>query len=122
MMGDSDPMERLLRERRIHPVADEGFTEQLLGRLPARSSRSRWAVPTFSLLGLLLSAPALMNAHVAATLSGLLPVQALLPAPGLLRTSGVLQSEGMVVLAVTAVGLVWATCAWALLGGRRSSI
>jgi hypothetical protein len=105
MSNEIDRVEAALRARRVSPVADEGFAERMLVRLPPRrASAGRWAIPAFSLLGALLAMPGLGGAR---------------DIPAWWQSLGV---TALLVLAGTATLLVWATCAWALLSDRHRPI
>jgi hypothetical protein len=98
MTSESDELERLLRERRVDPLADEGFTDKVLARLPARRARTaRWATPVFTMIGVALAAPTLIDAPVVATLAALS------------------RPPALYVVVIGATALVWATSVWALL-------
>jgi hypothetical protein len=98
--SDPDRLEKLLRDRRAGLVADEGFTEQVLARLPSRRAGSgRWAIPLFSALGLALAAP---------TLAG----------PLALLVESLLRPEGLLALAGVGAILGSTVSAWALLSDR----
>ena len=98
MMSESDELERLLRERCVDPIADDGFVDEVLVRLPARRARrARWATPVFTLIGVALAAPTLIDAPVVSTLAELS------------------RPPALYIVAIGAAALVWATSAWALL-------
>jgi hypothetical protein len=105
MGNEIDRIEAALRARRVDPVADDGFAERMLVRLPPRrASAGRWAIPAFSLLGALLAVPGL---------GGVRDITLLWESFG---------ATALLVLAGTATVLVWATCAWALLSDRHRPI
>ena len=102
MTQDTDRIETLLRSRKVGALADDGFSDTLLARLPARRSRGgRWPIPTFSALGATLAALALANSHTPFDLAPLF------------------QTQGIAIVAGAAALLVWTTCAWALLTARE---
>ena len=87
MADADDDIEALLRTRRITPLSDAGFTERLVARLPRGQAARRWAVPTFSVLGLLLALPTLADARVYSALGELVH---LVNIPALMVVAGVL--------------------------------
>jgi hypothetical protein len=102
MTQDTDRIEALLRSRRVSAVAEDGFSDTLLERVPARSTRGgRWPIPTFSALGGALAALALANTRIPLDLAPLF------------------QTQGIAIVAGAAALLVWTTCAWALVSARQ---
>jgi len=104
MTDPDDEVELLLRERRIAPASDGGFSGRVMAQLPARATPRRWIVPTLTAVGLLLALPSLHDTRVLSALAELADTSNIYVAP--------------------AVGglLAWSACLWALLAEQRSRI
>ena len=120
-MNDDDWLEELLKQQRLDHAPDNGFTDRLVARLPARRSRPhRWIVPVLSLLGAVLAVIGMRDTAILDIPSAALAVA--FSKTHLIETpAAVLQNQGLVVLAVVALAAVcvaWIACAWALLATK----
>src|SRR5690242_18067864 len=115
-MNDDDWIEGLLRQRRSGSTPDDGFTDRLLARLPARRPRKhRWIVPVLSLAGAAQAAILLRHSDVLEAPGALLTAAQLSKAHliDLSKThlieapAAVSQYPGAVVLALAAVCVAW---------------
>ncbi len=98
MAPNEDPIEALLRAQRALPVEDDGFTRQLMSRLPPRPRVAhKWMVPGMTLVGGLLAFVA-VSGHddLEATLEHLV------------------RGEHITALVLLPLALIIAGCAWAL--------
>ena len=118
-MNDRDWVEGLLKQQPLESTPDDGVTDTLMARLPARRSRPhRWIVPVLSLIGAALAAGGLRDSHVLGTRDAVLTA-AELTRTHLLETPGaVLQIQSPMILGLAAVGVAWIACAWALFATR----
>jgi hypothetical protein len=104
MTGQDDWIETQLRTRRIEPIPDAGFSEQVLTRLHARRSAHRWIVPTLSGIGALATALTVPKAQLSSAV-------ALVAEP-----------QAFFVLALGVAALVWIGSAWVLLDRRHRAL
>lgn len=119
-MNDDDWLEGLLKQQRLDSTPDDGFTDRLVARLPARRPRPhRWIVPVLSLLGAALAVGGLRDSDILGTRDAVLTAADLTKAH-LLETPAVAvwQSQGLIILALAAVCVAWLACAWALFATR----
>jgi len=125
-MCDDDWLEGLLKQQRPDSAPDDGFSDRLLARLPARRPTHRWIVPVLSLAGAVqaavlmrhsdvLEAPAAMLTAAQLSKTHLIEIgkSQLIDTPA----AAVLQYPGLIVLTL-AVCVAWIACAWALIATK----
>jgi len=111
-MNDDELLEGLLKQQHLDNVPDDGFTDRLVARLPARRPRvHRWIVPALSLLGAVL---AVVGTRGPGALDGPGAALAVADFSKTHLPAVVLQNQGWILLALAAVCVAWSACAWAL--------
>ncbi len=104
MNQQDDWIETHLRERRIEPIPDEGFSRRLASKLPVRHSAHRWIAPTLSGIGALLTALTVPKAQLSSAV-------ALISKP-----------QTLLVLAAIVAVLVWIGSTWVLFDRRYRAL